>query len=183
MILGLDVSTSITGATLLDKDSNIVFNEAWDTRKFKDFFDKAEFIKEKIKHVYGNFSIRNSNVHGVGIGNIYIEQSLQSFRSGFSSAKTLSTLSRFNGIVSWICFNYFRIKPEYIAATTARKMCGIKVPRGNRAKDVVLQHVINTESSFVYEETKHGNPKPDTYDRADSLIIAKAGYLLTTGNK
>ena len=43
MILGLDVSTSITGATLLDNENNIVFNEAWDTRKYKDFFDKAEF--------------------------------------------------------------------------------------------------------------------------------------------
>ena len=183
MILGLDVSTSITGATLLDKDSNIVFNEAWDTRKFKDFFDKAEFIKEKIKHVYGNFSIRNSNVHDIGIRHIYIEQSLQSFRSGFSSAKTLSTLSRFNGVVSWICFDDFGIKPEYIAATTARKICGIKVPRGNKAKDVVLQHVIATEPSFILEYTKYGNPKPDTFDRADSLIIAKAGYSLTTGGK
>jgi hypothetical protein len=59
-------------------------------------------------------------------------------------------------------------------------MCGIKVPRGNKAKAVVLQHVIDTEPSFVFEETKHGNPKPDTYDRADSLIIAKAGFALTT---
>ena len=47
MILGLDVSTSITGATLLNNKGEIVFNEAWDTRKYKDFFDKAEFIKEK----------------------------------------------------------------------------------------------------------------------------------------
>ena len=183
MILGLDISTSITGATLLDKDGNIIFNEAWDTRKFKDFFDKAEFIKERIKHVYGNYGDSNSNVHNIRIGNIYIEQSLQSFRSGFSSAKTLSTLSRFNGVVSWICFDDFGIKPEYIAATTARKMCGIKVPRGNKAKAVVLQHVIDTEPSFVLEYTKHGNPKPDTFDRADSLIIAKAGYRLTTDGK
>jgi hypothetical protein len=183
MILGLDVSTSITGATLLDKDSNIIFNEAWDTRKFKDFFDKANFIKERINYVYGNYGDSNSNVHNVRIGHIYIEQSLQSFRSGFSSAKTLSTLSRFNGVVSWICFDDFGIKPEYIAATTARKMCGIKVPRGNKAKAVVLQHVIDTEPSFVLEYTKYGNPKPDTFDRADSLIIAKAGYRLTTDGK
>ena len=183
MILGLDVSTSITGATLLDQNGRIVFNEAWDTRKFKDFFDKAEFIKERIKHVYDNYGHNDNNVHGISVGHIFIEQSLQSFRSGFSSAKTLSTLSRFNGVVSWVCFNYFRIKPEYVAATTARKMCGIKVPRGNKAKAVVLQHVIDTEPSFVFEETKHGNPKPDTFDRADSLIVAKAGFVLTTATK
>ena len=51
MILGLDVSTSITGATLLNNKGEIVFNEAWDTRKYKDFFDKAEFIKERVRHV------------------------------------------------------------------------------------------------------------------------------------
>ena len=183
MILGLDVSTSITGATLLNENEEIVFNEAWDTRKFKDFFDKAEFVKERIKHVYGNYSNHSGNINNVCIEHIYIEQSLQSFRSGFSSAKTLSTLSRFNGVVSWICFDDFGIKPEYIAATTARKLCGIKVPRGNKAKAVVLQHVIDTEPSFVLEYTKHGNPKPDTFDRADSLIIAKAGYRLTTDGK
>jgi len=183
MILGLDVSTSITGATLLNENGEIVFNEAWDTRRFKDFFDKAEFVKEKIKHVYGNYGNHSGNVNNICIKHIFIEQSLQSFRSGFSSAKTLSTLSRFNGIVSWICFDDFRIKPEYVAATTARKLCGIKVPRGNKAKAVVLQHVIDTEPSFVLECTKYGNPKPDTFDRADSLIIAKAGYRLTTDGK
>ena len=181
MILGLDVSTSITGATLLNEKGDIVFNEAWDTRKFKDLFDKAEFVKERIKHVYGNYGHYGGSADNVYIKHIFIEQSLQSFRSGFSSAKTLSTLSRFNGIVSWISFNYFRTKPEYIAATTARKLCGIKVPRGNKAKAVVLQHVIDTEPSFIFELTKYGNPKPDTYDRADSLIIAKAGYLLYKG--
>ena len=183
MILGLDVSTSITGATLIDDNGNIVFNEAWDTRKFKDFFDKAEFIKERIKHVYGNYGDHLNNVHSVGVRHIFIEQSLQSFRSGFSSAKTLSTLSRFNGIVSWLCYDHFRTKPEYIAATTARKLCGIKVPRGNKAKDVVLRHVVATEPSFILEHTKHGNPKPDTFDRADSLIIAKAGFALTIATK
>ena len=38
MILGLDVSTSITGVTLLDNDGNIIYNNAWDTRKYKNFF-------------------------------------------------------------------------------------------------------------------------------------------------
>ena len=48
MILGLDISTSITGATVLDKEGNIIYNEAWDTRRFKNMFVKAEHIKESI---------------------------------------------------------------------------------------------------------------------------------------
>ena len=95
MILGLDVSTSITGATILDKEGEVLYNEAWDTRKFKNFFVKAAYIEEKIVHL--------NKLYG-GFEKVFIEQSLQTFRSGFSSAKTLSTLSRFNGIVSWLVY-------------------------------------------------------------------------------
>ena len=168
MILGLDVSTSITGYTLLDGDK-IILNGAWDTRKYKDFFEKVIHVKTGLEEIYEQY--------GGQIEAVYIEQSLQSFRSGFSSAKTLSTLSRFNGIVSWIVFDQYKIKPEYVAATSARKLCGIKVPRGQKAKAVVLKFLLDNEPGFVIDYTRHGNPKPESYDRADSLVIAKAGVI------
>ena len=168
MILGLDISTSITGYTLMDED-NIVLNGAWDTRKYKDFFEKVIHVKAGLEQIYSQY--------GKQITAIYIEQSLQSFRSGFSSAKTLSTLSRFNGIVSWLVFDQYKIKPEYIAATSARKLCGIKIPRGEKAKAVVLKYLLDNEPGFVIEYTRNGNPKPESYDRADSLVIAKAGVI------
>ena len=169
MILGLDISTSITGYTLLREDE-VVLNGAWDTRKFKDFFDKARFVQEGLDEIFKKY--------GSEIGSVYIEQSLQSFRSGFSSAKTLSTLARFNGIVSWLVFDQLQVKPEYIAATSARKLCEIKVPRGQKAKQVVLNYLLKNEPSFNIEYTRHGNPKPDSYDRADSIVIARAGLKL-----
>lgn len=166
MILGLDVSTSITGATIIDDAGTVVLMESIDTRKYKNFFIKAEKMKNFLTNLRKQYNIKE----------IYIEQSLQSFRSGFSSAKTLSTLSRFNGVISWVCYSLWGIEPEYLAATSARKLCGIKVPKGLKAKPVVLQFVLDNEPSFVVEYTKHGNPKPDSYDRADSWVIAKAGY-------
>ena len=167
MILGLDISTSITGVTVIDKDGKVLHNEAWDLRKYKEFFQKAEIIKGKVQELNDAFTIKE----------IYIEQSLQSFRSGFSSAKTLSTLSRFNGIVSWLCYDLLNIKPEYIAATSARKKCGIKVPKGVKAKQVVIQYVLDNVPAVNILYTKHGNPKPDCFDKADSWVIAQAGYL------
>jgi hypothetical protein len=167
VILGLDISTSITGATLVDADGKVVVMESVDTRKYKNFFEKAE----KVKLFLTNLS-KDYNVEGV-----FIEQSLQSFRYGFSSAKTLSTLSRFNGVVSWMCYSIWNIEPEYLAATSARKLCGIKVPKGQKAKPVVLDFVLNNEPTFVVEYTKQGNPKPDSFDRADSWVIARAGFL------
>ena len=171
MILGLDVSTSITGAAIVDNNGELIYNEVWDLRKYKNFFTKSEVIREKIE----NFPYKPER--------IFIEQSLQSFRSGFSSAKTLSTLSRFNGVVSWICYHYFAMEPEYLAATSARKMCGIRIPRGTKAKEVVLQYILTSEPDFGIVYTKHGNPKPGTYDKADAIVIARAGYNLCQKQK
>ena len=170
MILGLDISTSITGATVIDENGKVIHNEAWDLRKYKEFFQKAEIVKGKIWELEVTFLIKE----------VYIEQSLQSFRSGFSSAKTLSTLSRFNGVVSWLCYDILKLKPEYIAATSARKKCGIKVPKGTKAKQVIIQYVLDNVPSVLIEYTKHGNPKPHCFDKADSWVIANAGYICQT---
>jgi Holliday junction resolvasome RuvABC endonuclease subunit len=166
MILGLDISTSITGYTILDSSGNLVEYGSIDTRKHKNFFIKAGVVEQKLIALRQSYAVQA----------IYIEQSLQSFRSGFSSAQTLSTLSRFNGVISWICFTLFNLEPEYIAAVSARRICGIKVPRGTKAKPVVLQFVLDNEPQFVVEYTNKGNPRPDSYDKADSWVIAKAGY-------
>ena len=162
MILGLDVSTSITGATLLD-NNKIIFCEAWDTRKLKTIFEKADLIKEKLEAL------------PVGIEEIFIEQPFTFFKSGGSSAKTMAKLQAFNGIVSWMCYDILGIEPQYFTATQARKRCDITVPRGQKAKQVVLEHLLTNEPEFDILYTRHGNPKAGEYDRADSLVIARAG--------
>ena len=174
MIIGLDISTSITGITVLNDAGDIILIEAWDTRKFKDFFEKADFIKEQIRDIHKKVSDHITKTSWLEA--IYIEQSLQSFRSGFSSAKTLSTLSRFNGVISWQCYEYLHVKPEYLAATSARKECGITVPKGSKAKQVVIKYIIDNVPGVSIEYTKHGNPRPASYDMADSWVIAKAGF-------
>jgi Holliday junction resolvasome RuvABC endonuclease subunit len=167
MILGLDISTSITGYTVLDHEGNIVACDHIDLRKEKNFFKKAQIIQ-----LYLDLIVDTHDVEEV-----YIEQSLQSFRSGFSSAQTLSLLSKINGIVSWLCYNVFGKEPKYLAATSARKLCGIKVPRGQKAKAVALQFVIDNVPSFEVQYTRHGNPKAGYTDRSDSYVIAKAGWV------
>lgn len=168
MILGLDVSTSITGITILEKDGTLVYNDSWDTRKYKSFFEKVKYVEKQIIHL--------SELYG-GFERVFIEESLQTFRSGFSSAKTLSTLARFNGVVSWLVYRVLKTEPEYLAATSARKLCGIKVPRGTKAKQVVIQHILDNVPEIQIEYTKQNNVKPHCYDKADSWVIAKAGLI------
>ena len=128
MILGLDISTSITGYTVLDYEGNILACNHIDLRKEKNFFKKIQIVNSRLEDIVETWEIEK----------VYIEQSLQSFRSGFSSAQTLSLLSKINGIVSWLCYNMFEGEPHYIAATSARKAVGIKVPRGQKAKTIVM---------------------------------------------
>ena len=167
-VLGLDVSTSITGATVLDRSGNLLYSEAWDTRNKKHFptlFHKASIIKGRLEGLKCQFEIES----------VFIEQSLQSFRSGFSSAQTLSTLSKFNGIVSWFCYEVFEEEPEMIAASSARKRAGIKLDRTKDTKQQILDFYLDKNPSVVIEYTHKGNPKPQYKDIADSWVIAKAG--------
>ena len=172
MILGLDLSTSIVGATVLNNEGEMIYCESWDLRNknhFPSLYEKAERVKQLLEILY--------EVKRYDIKHIFIEQSLQAFRPGFSSAKTLLTLAKFSGIISYICQRSYLKPPEYIAATSARKACGIKVERGKKAKEVVLNFLLDNIDGFSVEYTKYGNPKPGSYDRADSYIIAKAGWI------
>jgi len=167
IILGLDISTSITGATIT-QDSKIIETHYWDTRNKKHFpsiYHKARFIRDKLQDI--------QDKHYLDF--IFIEQSLHSFRSGFSSAQTLSKLSRFNGVVSWLCADIFQIEPQMIAATSARKRAGVNIKRGDNAKEKVLHYVLDKYPQVSIEYTKHGNPRPGMLDMCDSIIIALAG--------
>lgn len=173
MILGLDISTSITGFSVLDEKGGIVEIGHWDTRnknKFTDLFAKSAFVKKNISDLHTRYRLKS----------IFIEPALNMFMMGRSSSHTISTLTKFNGIVSWLCYDCCGIVPEYIPAVSARKKCGIKIPKGKKAKDVVMEFLLDNESNFHVEYTRNGNPKPYCYDEADSLIIARAGFRCLT---
>ena len=173
MILGLDISTSIIGITILNKDGIIIHTEALDLRNKNHYPD----VYKKYERVY-SYLLELKLDYNYNFSHIFIEQSLQMFRSGFSSAKTLSTLSSFNWVVSYLCYRELKKKPEHLSAASARKACGISIPKGKKAKEVVVQFLLDNEPKFVVEYTKSGNLKPKYYDIADSIVIAKAGWEL-----
>ena len=187
MILGVDVSTSITGFAII-ADDELVYYDYIDLRKKKGIFAKTLAIKEKITDIYEMYQCNNEP--GVMTGNsvypiehIYIEQPFTFFNSGGSSAKTMAVLQRFNGVVSWLLYELFEFEPEYIGATSARKTAGIKIPRGQKAKKVVVEYLLKNETAFKVEYTRHGNPKAQYFDMADAIVIARAGYKIEQKNK
>jgi len=185
MILGIDVSTSITGFAIVG-DGQLLHYSMIDLRKHKGVFNKANILKEYLEDLFENYQCNSDTGWGASqfpIEQIYIEQPLHMFMKGKSSAKTLSTLMTFNGIVSWLIYELFEIEPKYISASSARKKAGIRVKRGEKAKKVVLEHLLEHEPAFHIEYTKHGNPAPGSYDKADAIIVAKAGCVVEQGKE
>lgn len=173
MFLGLDISTSITGFTLLDDSGDVILCDYITLKKLNSVFDKARAVEQELQKLFLKYRIKQ----------VWIEESLQMFSSGMSSAKTLATLTKFNGIISWIAWDKFDIEPEYIAAVSARKEIGLSVPKGKRGKDVVMEHMLDKESWFLVEYGRTGKIKPHFYDMADSFVVAKAGFLRCTKQK
>ena len=109
---------------------------------------------------------------------IRIEEPFSMFSGGKTTAKTMSSLQRFNGMVSLTAHQLLGKPPTLVGATTARSRCGIKVPRGTKAKTVVLQWVDEKFDNFIMEYTRHGNPKPGLDDEADAIVVALSHFDL-----
>ena len=165
MILGLDISTTTIGFCLL-KDGVIIEAGAIKLDNIEGPFKKAETAKAILSNLPSP------------ITTVAIEKSLMGFSAGASSAKTLHTLASFNGIISWIVYDLFGIEPIYLSATSARSTLGIKIPKGQKAKDLVMTWVMQNETSFQPDTTKSGKAKKHFYDIADAIVIARASELI-----
>jgi Holliday junction resolvasome RuvABC endonuclease subunit len=180
MILGLDISTSCTGYCIFDESGSLIDMGAIELSKKKDVFEKASHVKSELLNIIVKFPIKQ----------ICIEENLQAFRPGLSSAKTLLTLARFNGIVSYISKEVFEISPGFINVNVARKTAGLKVKRastcGITTKDQVLKWVQddisknNQKFLWPLKTMKSGPRKGQTvldvssYDMADAYILCTA---------
>lgn len=176
MLLGLDISTSSTGWCLLNFDGTLVDIGYVPLGKIKDVFKKAQCVREIIVDL--------SSTHN--ITKVAVEENLQAFRPGFSSAKTLMSLARFNGIISYICARDLDINPEFINVNIARKLLGLKINRAieKTTKDQVLDWVSTQLSDTGFEwpvkKLKNGPRKgmivldKGCYDMSDAYVIARA---------
>jgi hypothetical protein len=166
MILGLDVSSSMIGIVLLEKDgtlkkqSKIQLNRA----KIKDEYDKIDTIKEHLKE-YLEYKIEK----------IRVEAPLVGFGKGKSTAGTLAILNRFNGITCTLLYETFGIKPELVFAATARKKCKVIISSKETVKQDVLKRVLDICPTFMLEYTRQSNYVPGTFDMADAFVIAYSG--------
>lgn len=179
VILGLDISTSCTGICVLGEDSSLVDMYAIRLSALGHWGDKARAVKDTLQDIKALYDVQG----------VFIEENLQSFRRGFSSAQTLSTLARFNGIVSYLCLESYDLNPVFFNVNSARKSLGIKIiskkKGGSPVKEQVLEWSITelaaADWTWPKKILKSGPRKgaeindPVCYDLADAYVIARAG--------
>tara|TARA_A100001011_G_scaffold399016_1_gene505785 strand:- start:11429 stop:11980 length:552 start_codon:yes stop_codon:yes gene_type:complete len=174
-VLGLDISTSIVGWCILKKGSgDFVDAGAVDLKKEKCIYDKASKVKDVLKQVKKEYPVKE----------VAIEENLQAFRPGFSSAKTIVTLARFNGMVSLCSHDVFSLSPKFINVNSARKSVGLKIDRKSSVptKEQVLDFVKTKIAYYDWPmRTLKSGPRKglvlfadSCYDIADAYIIAKS---------
>ena len=165
VILGLDVSTSKVGLSIIDYNSNLLKCEVIKLDSKKSLEDRCLQLEHYIKNNV-NYKVKE----------IFIEQPFSAFSGGKTSAMTMSKLQRFNGMCSFMVRKLINVQPALIAANRARSLNGIKVKRGENTKKKVIEWVsAKYPDDFLVEYTRHGNPKPGTDDMADAVVIALAG--------
>ena len=171
MILGLDISTSMVGVAIIDQTTGkLIVSDGWDISKQDTTFGKAELVGSELYTLRSEYDIKH----------IFIETALKRFLPGRSRADTIIKLAKFNGIASWLCYECFDITPMFINVNTARSFYGLSFPRGTKGpqrKKMVIEAVIEKEkTAFKYEMARGGkNYKKGTDDRADAVVIARAG--------
>ena len=177
MLLSLDISTSCTGYCLFD-ENDLVDIGSINLSKHKGLYEKASYVKERILSLSKKHAIKE----------VVVEENLQAFRPGLSSAKTLMTLAQFNGVVRWICYEALSVNVEALNVNTARKSIGLKIDKKDKSKttkEKVLEWVSKEKPDIVWPTKilKSGPNKGqkrvcgESYDMADAYVIGKA-YLI-----
>jgi hypothetical protein len=172
--LGLDVSTSVVGVTILDEDFNIILMTHINLGKLKDFWTKVDYVHLELQKILDKYDIDE----------ILIEEPANRFSAGKSSSHTINTLIKFNALVSWKIREEIKV-PEYITAAEARKMCGMVLHRVSKVgiphKLQVFNQITSTGgllAGISIPKTKSGKVADTFYDEIDAYVIARSAVLM-----
>ncbi len=176
-ILGLDLSTSCVGYAILESaDLSIVELGHVSLKDIVGLFNKVDDIVPKIAAI----------LVGHNISKCCVEEPVQMFTAGMSSAHTILTLAKFNALVSYHVRNQLGdANISFVKPGEARKTCGLvmttKAKAGGKSqKEQVYEQLTSPTgllSAVAFPLTKTGKPKPENYDRADAYVVAYYGAV------
>ena len=169
IILGLDISSSRIGYCLINENEDLLLVDEIKLKSSQPLEERADIFKKEMECI--KRSLQEQEVDYV-----FIEQPFMAFSGGKTTAATMAKLQRFNGMCSYVVHHLFGSPATLLQANKARGLVDLKIKRGDNTKLKVIEWVSDKyPKEFIVEYTRHGNPKPGTDDKADSVVIANAG--------
>lgn len=182
-VLGLDISTSNVGLCLIDSDrsqsNRVVFAAGYPISKVKGLYAKSGAVQTAFLQV--------SRAHDVDV--VVVEEPLEAFRKGMSSAHTIAQLNRFNGIVSFLARTVFDKPVVLCNAVEARRNVGIRLDKKSEigTKDQVFSwvrsrpemHNFEWPTKILKSGPRSGELKEEAhcYDIADAFVVSLWGSM------
>lgn len=181
-LIGFDISTTYIGITVLNANRdfgndglNIAKLEHIDFKDCKTFWEKAD----KVKNLFEQWKLTKPFND---IEEIYVEDAAKRYSTGKTSADTIATLLKFNGLVSYFARCVWNCEPEMISVAHARKLCGLKMQQSKICqkthKEQTFEQMMNTDLKHITWEKKKKSERIVDWanDIVDSYVIAKAGH-------
>ncbi len=179
---GLDISTSVIGVCITDEKEQVVVFDAikLTSTSLHTMWDKADRGIEEIKKLVGDRKVDR----------IYVEANAKMFSTGFSSADTLLTLAKFNGLISYLSHKAFNAEVVDINVTSARKAVGFKNTKTDKrpVKEKVFEYVTLTHPEFPWKRhvAKTGKSQgqevynTEMKDATDAWVICVGGNRISS---
>lgn len=160
IILTFDVSSSCIGYCLTD-NGNITRYGFVDISKID-----SEFLLNKIVAFKDIFEFPQN------VDKVVIEESLKSFSYGLSSINTIITLAKMNASFSFFLFEKYKLYPEYINASSVRKIIGIKIDKNSSVdkKQQIFDFIDKSNNLFVLLN-RNDNIDKRNWDVSDAIAI------------
>jgi len=178
MTLGLDISTTVIGIALFDKDDKLCNLEYIKFRPKTNLFQRLDdFIEhfEKLSSAINLSKGKNKLKH------ISIEEPLKAFKGKFSNAETIQKLTTMNAFISSYVYKKFNIEPRYYNVQTARKTAfpNLTIPQSApNKKYLVWEKVVEKEPqiNWVYSKKTH-KLRDENFDMSDAYVVGYADIV------
>lgn len=177
MIIGWDISTSAIGVCVKDDagvtlEFGVIYPEG-DSQHLKQI-SAAGQVDEFCKRARSRYSPDRGPTPSH-----FVEDRLGGFTGGLTTRQTLMSLAAMNAVVSFVLSGHGGV--VHVPPISAKRIGGLKVPKGGDKKAAVIELVRSVEPSFPYAETRAGNAAKGVDDMADAWLLAETGRRLLHG--
>jgi hypothetical protein len=169
MIVGWDISTSAIGVCVKD--------DTGQTLEFGVIYPAG--VSHPEKHRSAAAQVVNFCKRVCPLARHFVEDRLGGFTGGLTTRQTLMALASMNAVVSFILSDFGPV--VHIPPISAKRIVGLRVPKGSDKKAAVIGLVRSVEPSFPYRETAAGNAAKGVDDMADAWLLAEAGRMILHG--